>query len=251
MKKALGLLVALGAMALMSVSAYAATYSVESSGNGDTVTLTVKADADTASSAVNGYALSIAYNSDVLEPVSVKESDGTTDATDDTGSVLYAENKLDSGVFVASTVSTTDSDAVAVAWADASPVDVTDGKELAVITFSVVDTDVDSTEVQVAVKADASSSTELVTHSEEAAAATITLGADYLLGDINNDGKINVTDSGLLFQYVSGSVTLESLDEKYPGVSNRADITANGKVDVLDNTILFQYVSGSRSSLDE
>ena len=62
----------------------------------------------------------------------------------------------------------------------------------------------------------------------------------FEIGDVNNDGKVNGSDAGLLNRYTSG----------WPGFSDRltnfeaADINGDGKVNGADSGILNRYVSG-------
>jgi hypothetical protein len=239
MKKALGLLVALGAMSLMSVSAYAATYSVESASAkaGDTVTLTLKAAADSASSTVNGYALNIAYDSSVLTPVGLTDSSSNA-VTDATGEQLYAQNELSSGVLVASPATVDDKSVVAVAWADATPVTVaSSGTSLATITFKVNESaTVASTALDVVVKADAVDADNLATTSN-VVGGTVTLGSDVLYGDVNGDGEVTGSDAALVAQHSSKAVTLDS------AYLTAADTNGDGEITGSDAALIAQYAS--------
>jgi glutamine cyclotransferase len=244
MKKALGLLIALGAMSLMSVSAYAATYSVSGTASDGIVTVTLKAAPDANTDSVNGYALNVSYDSSVLTPVGLTDSNGDA-VTDATGAQLYAENELDDGVFVASEATVDGESVIAVAWADSSAVTLdADGTELATLTFTVNDgVTATSTDLGVIVKADASSSTDLVAHSsEEVATGTVTLSADVLYGDVDNDGEVTGADAAFVAQHAAKTITLES---KY---LTAADVDNDGEVTGADAAYIAQYAAKTISA---
>lgn len=62
--------------------------------------------------------------------------------------------------------------------------------------------------------------------------------SDLKLGDVNGDGKINVTDSLAVMNHISGKKSLTSAQKK------RADVTGDGKVNVQDSVKIMQYISG-------
>lgn len=62
---------------------------------------------------------------------------------------------------------------------------------------------------------------------------------DVLLGDVNGDGKVNGTDTNLIFRYVSG--TTEFTDEQ----CKAADVNGDGKVNGTDTNLVFRFVSGT------
>lgn len=59
-----------------------------------------------------------------------------------------------------------------------------------------------------------------------------------LLGDVNSDGKVDLTDATRVFYHVNGLVTLTGKELL------AADYTANGAVDLDDATRLFYFVNG-------
>lgn len=61
---------------------------------------------------------------------------------------------------------------------------------------------------------------------------------EVTLGDLNGDGKINITDVIILRRYVSGLITLDA--DKLAA----ADLNGDGKVNITDVIILRRYVSG-------
>lgn len=64
---------------------------------------------------------------------------------------------------------------------------------------------------------------------------------DIIYGDVNGDGKITMSDYTYVFQYCSGSRTLDEAALK------AADVDGNGKVTMSDYVIIFQYCSGNRT----
>ena len=67
----------------------------------------------------------------------------------------------------------------------------------------------------------------------------------YTLGDINNDGNINMRDVVLLRQYIIGfkGITFTSVQLK------AADVYADGSVNIKDLARLRQYVAGHNVTL--
>lgn len=59
-----------------------------------------------------------------------------------------------------------------------------------------------------------------------------------LLGDVNGDGEIDVTDGAFVFQHIVGIITLDSAQMV------RADVDGNGFIDVTDAALIMQYVVG-------
>lgn len=80
---------------------------------------------------------------------------------------------------------------------------------------------------------------------------TITVGTEplvkevmiYLLGDVNGDGKVNVTDVNRLFRYVNKQISLTETQQ------NSADVNKDGKVNITDVNRLFRYVNKQLTSL--
>lgn len=62
--------------------------------------------------------------------------------------------------------------------------------------------------------------------------------ADVLLGDVNQDGKINLTDAKLVMQYYNGSKKLNSQQKK------GADVNGDGKVNLIDAKLIMKYYNG-------
>lgn len=64
--------------------------------------------------------------------------------------------------------------------------------------------------------------------------------AKQILGDINNDGKIDAIDAYVGLSAASGGVSLDT-DE-----TARADVNENGRVDAVDVRLLLQHIFGEK-----
>ena len=64
--------------------------------------------------------------------------------------------------------------------------------------------------------------------------------AKQILGDINNDGKIDAIDAYVCLKAASGYVSLDTEETK------RADVNENGRVDAFDQRWLFQHILGEK-----
>ncbi len=60
-----------------------------------------------------------------------------------------------------------------------------------------------------------------------------------LLGDVNNDGKVNAMDATLAARYAVGSYSLDAAAIK------RGDVNGDGKVNAMDATLIARYAVGS------
>lgn len=238
MKKAFGFLAVLAASAvMMCASAYAAVYSAggTTSSPGETVTIPVKIApaADETSTSVNGYAVELTYDSSVLTPVK-------SDSADVLGADCYATTDLGTGVLVADVVDVADTtkDKVVVAWADANKQDITAETVLANVTFTVnSEATVKSTDIEVKVLAAATDATTNDT-TYTVANGTVTLGSDFLRGDANGDGVVDIMDATLIGQY---TVSLATIQEEN---MLKADANADDSVDIMDATLVGQYTVG-------
>jgi hypothetical protein len=119
-------------------------------------------------------------------------------------------------------------DTVAVGWAAAevATVDKTDGTDVAVVTFEVVDQK--STDVTVEVVASAKDASTLES-SLTGAKGTVSFG---ILGDVDGDTKITAGDATLVAKYALGSVQLT--DEQL----SLADMDGDTKVTAGDATLI-------------
>jgi hypothetical protein len=184
--------------------------------------------------AVNGYAMKLTYDPDVLEPVASTTNDAT-------GSVCYATTAVtdDSGVLVADLVDTDsngENDAVAVGWAAAEAIDIdsTNGTDVATVKFKVIEKK--STSVGVVMTAVASSSETVEdTTKVEAVAGTVSFG---LLGDADVDGKITSTDALYVLRHVSGEITLSGT------ALDNANVDGDDKITSTDALYILRSVSG-------
>ena len=61
---------------------------------------------------------------------------------------------------------------------------------------------------------------------------------DYMLGDVNGDGKISVLDATLIQKYISGLVTFSDTQKA------AADVNGDGSVSVIDATLIQKYIAG-------
>ena len=62
--------------------------------------------------------------------------------------------------------------------------------------------------------------------------------AKQILGDINNDGKIDLIDAYVCLKATEGAVSLDTEE------AARADVDENGRVDAHDVVRIFQHNSG-------
>ena len=64
--------------------------------------------------------------------------------------------------------------------------------------------------------------------------------AKQILGDINNDGKIDAIDAYVCLEAASGSISLDTEE------AARADVNEDGRVNAVDMKWLFQHILGER-----
>ena len=84
-----------------------------------------------------------------------------------------------------------------------------------------------------------STAAQLVTGTDLAKTLTVTVQESTgLLGDVNGDGKIDVTDGAFVFQHIVGIITLDNTQIVH------ADVDGNGLIDVTDAALIMQYVVG-------
>lgn len=76
--------------------------------------------------------------------------------------------------------------------------------------------------------------------SEKSVVTKVTTGS-ILLGDINNDKKVNIIDAMQVFHYVSGRNKTVNVN------TTNSDINGDGKVNVIDAMKIFHYASGRNS----
>jgi len=68
---------------------------------------------------------------------------------------------------------------------------------------------------------------------------------NFVLGDLNGDGEINILDVNMLYQYVRSIITLDGA-EKFAG-----DVNNDNDVNILDVNMLYQYVRSIITTLTQ
>lgn len=245
MKKALGFLAVVSAsVMLMCASAYAATtYQVATvkgeAGNTVNVPVTVTSDATT--DQINGYVVTFKYDPAKVSPVASAADQGAGAGLDSTGNACYATmgDKFADGIIVADSIDNTDgTKTLAVAWAAAEPVVLTQNEltELADVDFLVADgvTDDVTLEVQAATVATNGTDTPAVVNM---ASGAIELSS-ILYGDVDNNGSVTTYDGSLAYQYALGLIQLDA------DAIIRANVDGNESVTTYDGSLIYQYALG-------
>lgn len=249
--------VAIVASALMSVCAQAATYSAGAV-NGETgseVQIPVYAKAESTSDTINGFIVRLTYDPSFATPV-VKGKDASEADT-----YATAGKALENGVLVSGIVNNADDSTkkdLIIGWAAADAVDVTASAdeaagllELVDASFTIAEGATGTSAVDVTVTSVAKNSTDTpVAGTVEAdgnGSITVAKGT-VLLGDVNNDSYVDVTDITLLTQYVNSVIS--DLESEYPGANERANVNKDSAIDVTDITLLTQYVNNVITSFE-
>ncbi len=235
MKKLFGALVAMGAMVLMAVGVQAATYSAgvanPEAGIAEIPVMVTPDEGQTES--VNGYVMTLTYDSTKVTPVVAGQ--------DVTGADCYAEagESFANGVLVSDVVKTEGNNVtLAVAWASADAVNVDAQAELANVDFKVAETATGDVPITVAVAALTNDG------NSEADVDTITVGngeitidaEDFLRGDANGDGVVDIRDAARVSQYLLNMATIENEN------LGKADANADNAVDIRDAARISQYL---------
>jgi hypothetical protein len=239
-KKIVGACIAVASMALMSVAAQAAVYSVESvNANGkqvgDTVSVKVFAEPnDGQSENINGFAVKVSYDPAILAPV----ADGV-DATDAdryaTSAASAATNSK--GVYVADIVDGTDGKkAVAIAWADKAPITVKEKSELVSVSFEVLSIKQSSTTLGITVVDSAESSTAKGTNTVKDGG--ISFAVTVLLGDADGNNIVDLADANLILRHLANLETIK--DENL----ERANATQSDGIDLGDANLVLRSLAG-------
>jgi hypothetical protein len=79
--------------------------------------------------------------------------------------------------------------------------------------------------------------------SEVESSCTVTVPGDVAPGDVNNDGKVSLSDLMLVLNHVSGKKYLTG------DAIEAADVDGNGKVNLQDLMKILNYVSGKIATL--
>lgn len=140
------------------------------------------------------------------------------------------------GEFTSVAFGPSDNQPFVINWIDTiNPNNTTDGI-IAILTFNVKeDTNAEETMITIGYDADDvyDSNYENVAFEKN---YTVVEVADYTIGDVNNDGKINNKDLGILMQYLNGwdvEIYIEA-----------ADVNDDSKVNNKDYGLLMQYCNG-------
>lgn len=238
MKKIIGSLVAVSAMVLMAVGVQAATYSagaVSPEAGVASVPVVVTPD-DGATEQVNGYVMTFTYDKTLITP----NASATNDATD---SVCYATVGTDfaNGVLVSDIVKEEGNNVtLAIAWASATPVSVTEAASMATVNFTVAETATGDIPIAVAVTSltsDGNALTDTSTVTTGNGEITIN-GSDFLRGDANGDGVVDAKDATLVEQSLVG------LAEVLESNKLKADANNDSNVDAKDATLIAQSLVG-------
>ena len=62
-----------------------------------------------------------------------------------------------------------------------------------------------------------------------------------VLGDVNRDGRVDISDAMLVFYHVSAKSLLDN--------SELYDMNGDGELDIVDAMLLFYFVAGKTESL--
>lgn len=74
-------------------------------------------------------------------------------------------------------------------------------------------------------------------------AGTVTVFGDFLKGDVNDDGKVDIADAVMVFRGANGRIILT------PEQAYRGELNDDGKTDIADAVMLFRYANGRISVL--
>ena len=87
------------------------------------------------------------------------------------------------------------------------------------------------------------SGTETKIENHVPAKITIAEAEAAFIGDVNQDGEVNLTDAKLVMQYYNGAIDLDTQQVK------NADTNSDGKVNLTDAKRIMQYYNGEIESL--
>ena len=247
LRSVLGTLVAFGAMALMAVGVQAATYSagaVSPEAGIAEVPVIVTPDSSETSVSVNGYIMKLTY-----DPTKVTPKLADPDAT---GSDCYATPGTGfdgtNSVIVCDKVSTSANEEVlAVSWASATPVSVTEAATMALVDFTVDESATGTVPINVELVALTNDGNSDTASSATVASGEITIDAvKFLRGDANGNGEVTSADANLIIQSLIGKSTIapENLEKA------NANADANGDITAADATIIIQSLLGKASIPD-
>lgn len=240
LKSVFGALVAFGAMALMAVGVQAATYSagaVSPSEGVAEVPVIVTPSESESSVSVNGYIMKLTYDKTKVTP----QVSATKDAT---GADCYATVGTDFGgtntVLVSDKTATDgNNETLAVAWASSTPVSVTSASTMAFVDFAVADGTTGDIPITVELTALTNDGSTDTASTATVANGTITINAEqFLRGDANGDGVVDIKDATLIGQSTVGLGIIAEENKL------KADANADGVIDIKDATLIGQYTVG-------
>ncbi len=64
--------------------------------------------------------------------------------------------------------------------------------------------------------------------------------SSFMMGDVNNDGELSVTDVTLLVKYILGAMQTD--EESIKLVEERGDLDSNGEITVADISLLVELI---------
>lgn len=238
-KTLLGAAIALGTIMLASVSAHAATFQVGTESlTGDTVSLPITAVASGTDDTLNGYIIKLTYDGSKLDVI--PGADSTTE--DPCYATLGTDANLAGGVFVSDRTANVNAagEVLAVAWAKASPVTLTDSPvTIATVEFAL-DEGVDKSSitdgylpVEITVEQFAPTDSKVNTGYTDKVSGKINL-ASVLLGDVDQNTKVDASDASLALQAGLKLITLT------PAQADAGDVDGNSKVDASDASLILQ-----------
>jgi hypothetical protein len=122
-----------------------------------------------------------------------------------------------------------------ISWADSTGEDFTEDGVIATLVFNVKEgATLGDTNITIECDADSTFNYDLEYVTFETEDATIKV-VDYLVGDANSDGEINMMDTGMIMRHILGYDVEINTDA--------ADVNADGKVNNMDYVILGRYIA--------
>ena len=249
LKSFIGASIACAAIAVMAVSAHAEQYAIGgSSGHvdgsehtGNTVDVPVMVIPDANETAVvNGYVMTFTYDPNEATPVE----------SDDVNSPYAKEGTaFTDGIIVSGTQQAANGkETLIIAWASATPVEVkaSDGtvrETMAEVTFTVKDETATSVPVDVAMTQLVDEDNTVKTEENGGIKETTVVHegsidlADFLLGDVDNDGNVTPADAIAVARHAAHYITL---DEMY---LDRANVDLDDEITPADAILIDRYAA--------
>ena len=228
----------IGIMALSTQAATVKVGQVTSSSATDEISVPVIVTDYT--DGINGIAFRISYDATKLEPVKSETSDVT-------GGDLYASTTLD-GILVADLTEENGTNYVSVGWAAQEAIvaeSATDELTVATVNFVPTSSFTSGTttiDIEVLQYADGSAVQDGTLSGEIAADAGWVTISTFVLGDINADGSVDITDISLIKAYIAGNQTFTD-DQK--SAANVVVTEDNDAIDITDASALIAFIAGN------